>query len=112
MKRILARTARRFDDLTPVFNAEDANKVFAELEAENRKLKSLLIPDMFWEVDNTDDCIHDPRDSFENSFDQHTKVGQEMTFQTAVSTGNVTYRLTELNDDGSFEIEEVKNETE
>ena len=71
------------------------------------RIEELETPDMFWDVDNSEDNVNDPRDSFENGFSQYTKVGETITFESATRLPNITYQLTELNEDGSFEIEPV-----
>jgi hypothetical protein len=65
------------------------------------------ISDIFWDKGNSEELYHDVRDIFENAIDSDTKVGLEITVLEAMSMPTLTYRLTELNDDCSFEIEEI-----
>jgi hypothetical protein len=65
------------------------------------------ISDMFWDKDNPEEPYHDVRDIFENHVDSDARVGLEITVLEAMSMPTLTYRLTELNDDYSFEIEEI-----
>jgi len=75
----------------------------AELEEQLANAKN---PNMFWDAENPDECQFDVRDVFESYFCESTEVGLQVVIQQAVSVPNATYQLIELNDNGTFEIEE------
>ena len=97
----------------PTGNLKFAYETIANMKAKindlKEEIKKLEQPDMYWDVDNGEDNINDPRDAFENGFSQDTKIGETMTFDTATKRKSETYKLTKLNEDGSFEIELIHN---
>ncbi len=48
MTRLLARTARSFEPMTPVFDATEANNAYAELQEENQEMKAILTKIVNW----------------------------------------------------------------
>ena len=75
------------------------------------QLASAKTPNMFWDAENPEECQFDVRDVFESYFCESTEVGLQVVIQQAVSVPNATYKLIELNNDGTFEIEKITNTT-
>ncbi len=48
MTRLLARTARSFEPMTPVLDATEANNAYAELQEENQEMKAILTKIVNW----------------------------------------------------------------
>jgi hypothetical protein len=71
------------------------------------QLASAKIPTTFWDADQGDGGYCDVRDLFEDGITCNTKIGFQMEVGQSASLPNAIYRLTQLNDDGTFEIEEV-----
>jgi hypothetical protein len=82
-----------------------------QLAQTQKQLASAKTPNMFWDAENPEECQFDVRDVFESYFCESTKLGLQVVIQQAVSIPNVTYRLIELNDDGTFEIENLTDTT-
>jgi hypothetical protein len=83
-----------------------------QLVMEQELLASAKTPNMFWDAENPEECQFDVRDVFESYFCESTELGLQVVIKQAVSVPDTTYKLIELNDDGTFEIEKLKAEGE
>lgn len=48
MSKVLARTARSFEPMAAVFDATEANNVYAELQEKNQEMRTLLTKIVNW----------------------------------------------------------------